>query len=133
ENIEKAEMLAGNDAKAIEDLDRKLARVLVSLSTMYSRKEEKQDALGKALELRLKLYRLNPNDREIRRDLSWGYQFLGDLAYKDGDFDSAEKQYFRSLNLRADASQTDPSDYRAKSDLAWAELNYGNVLRRLNS
>jgi hypothetical protein len=134
EYTEKAMVMAlvKNDAKALEELNRKMARILVSLSTLYS-KEDKKDALTKALAIRLKLYCSNPNDREIKRDLSWAYQFLGDLAYEDGDYDSAEKQYYISLNLRAEASQADPSDYRAKSDLAWAELNYGKVLRRLNS
>jgi tetratricopeptide (TPR) repeat protein len=135
DNTDKALTLVKNDDKGLEDLHRRKARVLVSLSEVYhafKQKKEQKVALGDALEIRKNLYDSNHDNVEIRRDLSWTYQFLGNLAYEDGDFNSAEQYYQESFKLRHEASTNDPSDYRAKSDLAWAALNYGNVLRRLN-
>jgi tetratricopeptide (TPR) repeat protein len=145
-NTEKALGQVNNDAGGVKELKRRKARVLVSLSEVYGAFKQKQQekeqqvalneeqkvALGEALEIRKELYASNPKDREIKRDLSWTYHFLGVLAYDGEDFASSERYYKESLKLRHEASVSDPSDLSAKSDLAWSELNHGNVLLRLN-
>jgi tetratricopeptide (TPR) repeat protein len=144
ENADEALGLVKDDAKALKEINWRRARVLVSLSQVYEvfkQKEQQKDqrvtlgeaqkaALEKALEIRKNLYEANQDDREIKRDLSWTYHFLGTLAFDDEEFNLAEQYFQQSFKLRQEASTNDPSD-RAKSDLAWAELNYGNVLRRL--
>lgn len=83
----------------------------------------------KALELDEEAIRRDPNDSQLRYNMTFALSDLALIAMKRLDYVSAELLYRRSLQIREPVLAADRADRRALAGLAYTRLNLGETLR----
>ncbi|MGV3486668.1 MAG: protein kinase domain-containing protein [Planctomycetaceae bacterium] len=67
------------------------------------------------------------DDRNFKRDLGRSYGYLGDVQIAMGEYQDAFRSYQRSVELRQDVADSEPSDHEARFQLARGYRNLGHL------
>jgi tetratricopeptide (TPR) repeat protein len=83
--------------------------------------------IQRAIEIRLQLTKLDPENVEYQRTLANSYMNLGTAADNEGKIDEARKFYNQAQEIRSAALKLDPNHVKLRSDQAKCFFNLGNL------
>ena len=110
----------------------KLSEIYSLIGTAMNRESRLEESLAyyrKAVEVRESVYRQNPRNSNFQRNLMMGYGHIGDVLGSPftgclAEYGRALDYYRKAADIAEDMSRADPSDQRARFDIAmiWARI-----------
>jgi len=113
------------------DLLDRIGAVRTNVGRVYEARNqivEAREEYAKVLETYTYLSRRQPNVSSWRAELGYAHNNLAQLAMKNGDLESATREYIADLEIKRNLYELDPANNARREDLVASEAFLGQVL-----